>query len=93
MSKEKILNEVKEFLVLGFVSAAFGVYFGWACARDIDKDCERECGLVPYEEAPEYCQGFWQAKGLKENAPIKSTHNERNSKVTTNQNAESNSAQ
>ena len=63
--RERIWNEIKEFLAVAFVGAAFGLYFGWACARDIDKDCERECGLRPYDNAPEYCQGFWQAKGLK----------------------------
>jgi len=69
--KERIWKEVKEFLAVSIVGAGFGLYFGWACARDIDKDCERECGLEPYANAPEYCQGFWEAKGLTKNTADK----------------------
>ena len=62
--KERIWNEIKEFLAVAFVGLLIGIGAGWMCARDIDKDCERECGLQPYDNAPEYCQGFWEAIGL-----------------------------
>ena len=62
--KERIWNEIKEFLAVAFVGLLIGIGAGWMCARDIDKDCERECGLQPYDNAPEYCQEFWEAKGL-----------------------------
>ena len=62
--KERNCNEIKEFLAVAFVGLLIGIGAGWMCARDIDKDCERECGLEPHNNAPEYCQGFWKAKGL-----------------------------
>lgn len=65
--KERIWNEIKDFLAVAFVGLLIGLAAGQACARDIDKDCERECGLEPYENAPEYCPGFWEAKGLQKN--------------------------
>lgn len=71
--KERIWNEVKEFLACAFVGLLIGVGAGYMCARDIDKDCERECGLTPYEDAPKYCQGFWEAKGLKKDPAMEST--------------------
>ncbi len=62
--KERLIRELKEFLAVAFVGLLIGIGAGWMCARDIDKDCERECGLEPYANAPQYCQGFWEAKGL-----------------------------
>lgn len=68
--KERIWKEVKEFLACAFVGLLIGLAAGWACARDIDKDCERECGLEPYENAPQYCQGFWEAKGITSTSSV-----------------------
>ena len=66
--KERIWTEIKEFLTCAIVGLLIGIGAGWMCMRDIDKDCERECGLKPYEDAPEYCRGFWKAKGLVKEA-------------------------
>ena len=62
--KERIFKELKAFLACAFVGLLIGIGAGWMCARDIDRTVERECGLEPYDNAPKYCQGFWEAKGL-----------------------------
>ncbi|MBP5202269.1 hypothetical protein J6Z39_09035 [bacterium] len=63
---ERFWKEVKEFIGAGIIGLSFGVYFAWACGRDIDREIERECGVEPYAEAPEYCQGFWRENGFLE---------------------------
>lgn len=63
--KERILKELKEFLACAFVGLLIGLAAGWACARDIDKDFEEECGLSWNDNGSELCKEFWNAKGIK----------------------------
>lgn len=62
--KERIWNEIKEFLAVAFVGLLIGVGAGWMCARDIDRDFEQECGLKWNDNGSDLCKEFWKAKGL-----------------------------
>ncbi|MBQ4438074.1 hypothetical protein II898_04280 [bacterium] len=63
--KERIWNEIKEFLACAFVGLLIGLAAGWACARDIDKDVKRECGMKRFDNAPEYCVQWWDANEVE----------------------------
>ena len=66
--KERIWKEVKEFLACAFFGLLVGLAAGWACARDIDRDFEHECGKTWDDNGSEPCKEFWEAKGIKANA-------------------------
>lgn len=64
--------------VLSFIAlAAMVLMMVWMAIRDIDKDVERECGYHRYEDAPSYCESWWDDK----NVPMESTRNERSNET------------
>lgn len=58
--------------VLSFLGlVAMTMLMVWMVVRDIDKNVERECGYSRHENAPAYCESWWDDK----NVPMKSTQN------------------
>ena len=85
-------NNVLSFLAL----AGMAMMMVWMAIRDIDKDVERECGYRRYEDAPSYCESWWDDKGVEPSqslrdssprvgaetdAPMQSTRNERSNET------------
>lgn len=55
-------SDVIEFLILVLMAWMFV----WMAIRDIDKDVERDCGYTRFEDAPSYCESWWDDKGVAE---------------------------
>ncbi len=61
---KRICKEIKDFLACAVIGVLIGLGFGYACARDIDKDFERECGKTWDDNGTELCKEYWNANGI-----------------------------
>lgn len=73
---KKVVEGIKAVAICFIL--AFGV--AYMCARELDKDAERACGMVPETGRPSDCISWWESNGIKIPDEIRREYSEHNNK-------------
>lgn len=59
-------KETKENIIGFIFMAVLAFLMAYMVVRDMEKDTARECGMKRFSPAPQYCEQWWDANGVKD---------------------------